>query len=117
MLFKLKVESERGRISKRSRRSRPKPKSSYVHLGVNGIRVVENVLESDVRMAKSVREVLREDPSHVGVGRLLDGVTLSGTEEGVVGQAVQKRGFLDDLGERSRDRFSVNASVRQADEA
>lgn len=72
-------------------------KGDYVHLSVNRIRVVQDVLERDVGVSESVREVLREDPSHVGVSRLLNGVTLAGTEERVVGKAVQERRFLDDL--------------------
>lgn len=71
-----------------------------LHLGMNRVRVVQNVLESDIGVTESVREVLGEDPSHVGVGGLLDSMALAGTKEGVVGQAVQERRLLDDLMDR-----------------
>ena len=91
---------------------------------VRGVRLVEHVLQREVRRAESVAEVLREDPAAVytpmhrreklskrvqgsrrtgrtGVDGLLDGVRARGgaarVEEGVVRESVEQRSFLGDL--------------------
>ena len=104
---------------------------------VRRVRLVEDVLERQVRLAQPVTEVLCEDPSTVcheipmsdraecgagsdrtltGVRRLLHGViaarALSGVEEGVVGETEQERGLLHDLEDRVLNRGSVGTRER-----
>ena len=104
---------------------------------VRRVRLVEDVLERQVRLAQPVTEVLCEDPSTVcheipmsdraecgagsdrtltGVRRLLHGViaarALSGVEEGVVGKTEQEGGLLHDLENRVLNWRRVGARER-----
>jgi hypothetical protein len=73
-------------------------------LRVDRVGLVEDRLEGNVARSESVAEVLGKDPSDVGVGGFLDGVTIAGTvgraEEDLVGKSVQERSLLDDLQQR-----------------
>ena len=102
---------------------------------VSGVRLVQEVLEREVRLPKPVTEMLRKDPATVcanpsvrvphnqqrglrtSICRLLHGVVaaraLPGIEEGVIGETVQERCLLHDLedGMLNRGRIGTGEGV------